>query len=233
MTGSEFALIEKYFASPAVTRADVSLGSGDDCALLEVPPGRQLAVTMDTLVAGRHYLPQTDPWRLGWKVLAVNLSDLAAMGAEPAWATLPLTLPQVDKDWLRAFVDGFGALAAIHDVQLVGGDMTRGPLSITVQVHGFVDPLLALRRSGARAGDRLLVSTENNGTRLYDFDRSGKIVPEPAVSTYRLAPDTSTPVLVGDRLYCVSRGLYCLDVRQGLNMLWKQADRAFHRGLQG
>lgn len=139
-------------------RADVLLGVGDDCALLRPPPGLALAASVDTLVAGRHFMADADPLDLGHKALAVNLSDLAAMGAQPAWATLALTLPQVDKDWLRAFVDGFAALAAIHDVQLVGGDTTRGPLSITVQVHGFVDPSLALRRSGARAGDRLLVS---------------------------------------------------------------------------
>ena len=158
MSVSEFDLIRDYFARATGARADVLLGIGDDCALLCPPPGLALAVGMDTLVAGRHFLADADPCGLGHKSLAVNLSDLAAMGAQPAWATLALTLPQVDRNWLRAFVDGFAALAAIHDVQLVGGDTTRGPLSITVQVHGFVDPSLALRRSGARAGDRLLVS---------------------------------------------------------------------------
>ena len=158
MSVSEFDLIRDYFARATGARADVLLGIGDDCALLRPPPDLALAVSVDTLVAGRHFLADADPLGLGHKALAVNLSDLAAMGAQPAWATLALTLPQVDKNWLRAFVDGFAALAASHDVQLVGGDTTRGPLSITVQVHGFVDPLLALRRSGARAGHRLLVS---------------------------------------------------------------------------
>ncbi len=158
MSVSEFDLIRDYFAQATGTRVDVLLGIGDDCALLQPPPGLALAVSVDTLVADTHFLVDADPLDLGHKTLAVNLSDLAAMGAEPAWATLALTLPQVDKDWLRAFVDGFAALAAVHDVQLVGGDTTRGPLSITVQVHGFVDPLRALRRSGARAGDRLMVS---------------------------------------------------------------------------
>ncbi len=158
MSVSEFDLIRDFFVRATGARADVLLGIGDDCALLRAPPGLALAVSVDTLVAGRHFLVDADPLDLGHKALAVNLSDLAAMGAQPAWATLALTLPQVDKNWLRAFVDGFAALAVIHDVQLVGGDTTRGPLSITIQVHGFVDPLLALRRSGARAGDRLLVS---------------------------------------------------------------------------
>jgi len=158
MTGSEFALIDNFFASPAVTRADVSLGCGDDCALLDIPPGRQLAVTMDTLVAGRHFLPGTDPWRLGWKVLAVNLSDLAAMGAEPAWATLAVTLPAIDEPWLEAFMAGFSTLARQHAVQLVGGDTTRGPMAFTLQAHGLVEPGRALLRSGAAPGDALYVT---------------------------------------------------------------------------
>ncbi len=158
MTGGEFSLIDNFFASPAVTRADVSLGCGDDCALLDIPPGRQLAVTMDTLVAGRHFLPQTDPWRLGWKVLAVNLSDLAAMGAEPAWATLSVTLPAIDEPWLEAFMAGFSTLARQHAVQLVGGDTTRGPMAFTLQAHGLVESGRALLRSGAAAGDALYVT---------------------------------------------------------------------------
>ena len=158
MTGGEFSLIDNFFASPAVTRADVSLGCGDDCALLDIPPGRQLAVTMDSLVAGRHFLPGTDPWRLGWKVLAVNLSDLAAMGAEPAWATLAVTLPGIDGSWLGAFMEGFSTLARQHAVQLVGGDTTRGPMAFTLQAHGLVEPGRALLRSGARPGDALYVT---------------------------------------------------------------------------
>jgi thiamine-monophosphate kinase len=158
MTRDEFSLIDTYFASPAVTRADVSLGCGDDCALLEVPAGKQLAVTMDTLVAGRHFLPQTDPWRLGWKLLAVNLSDLASMGAEPAWATLAATLPDIDEPWLAAFMQGFSALAVEQRVQLVGGDTTAGPLAFTLQAHGFVEPGRAMTRAGARPGDAIYVT---------------------------------------------------------------------------
>ena len=158
MSFSEFDLIRTYFSHATGNRGDVLLGIGDDCALLNPPAGRCLAISIDTLVEGRHFLPEVDPAALGHKALAVNLSDLAAMGAEPAWVTLAITLPTVDEVWLRAFVDGFAQLAAAHDVQLVGGDTTRGPLSITVQVHGFVDPALALRRSGGRAGDRLFVS---------------------------------------------------------------------------
>jgi len=163
MTSGEFALIDNFFASPAVTRADVSLGCGDDCALLDIPPGKQLAVTMDTLVAGRHFLPGTDPWRLGWKVLAVNLSDLAAMGAEPAWVTLAVTLPAIDEPWLDAFMQGFSTLARQHAVQLVGGDTTRGPMAFTLQAHGLVEPGRALLRSGAKPGDALYVTGSLGG----------------------------------------------------------------------
>jgi thiamine-monophosphate kinase len=136
----------------------VALGIGDDCALLIPAPGQLLAATMDTLVEGRHFPAAAQPEALGHKALAVNLSDLAAMGAEPAWAMLALTLPQADSDWLDAFMRGLSALAGRHGVALVGGDTTRGPLSITLQVQGFVEPGRALRRDAGRAGDRLLVS---------------------------------------------------------------------------
>jgi len=134
------------------------LGIGDDCALLDPPAGKQLAVTMDTLVAGRHFVPHVEPESLGHKALAVNLSDLAAMGAEPAWATLALSLPEVDEQWLESFARGFSRLAAEYAVQLVGGDTTRGPLSISIQVQGFVDPGMALRRDGAHPGDSIYVT---------------------------------------------------------------------------
>ncbi len=154
---SEFELIDRWFKRMS-SRADVLLGVGDDAALLQVPPGRQLAVTVDTLVAGVHFPHETDAVSIGHKSLAVNLSDLAAMGAEPAWVTLALTLPQADEDWLAGFSHGFLELAEACGVSLVGGDTTRGPLSITVQASGFVPDGLALRRSGARPGDALCVT---------------------------------------------------------------------------
>ena len=158
MALSEFDLIRAFFADLGAARPDVLLGVGDDCALLRVPPGRDLAVSMDTLVCGRHFLPEDDPESLGHKALAVNLSDLAAMGGDPAWATLALTLPEVDAGWLESFSRGFSALARRTGIKLVGGDTTRGPLSITIQVHGFVEPGKAMRRSGARPGDLIYVS---------------------------------------------------------------------------
>jgi thiamine-monophosphate kinase len=158
MAATEFDLIRDYFLKATRPRPDVQLGIGDDCALLSIPSGQVLAVSIDTLVAGRHFAQDADPESLGHKALAVNLSDLAAMGAEPAWATLALTLPMSDEAWLERFMAGFAALAAKFDLQLVGGDTTRGPLSITVQVHGLLPDGHALRRGGARPGDRLFVS---------------------------------------------------------------------------
>lgn len=153
----EFDLIARI-RDRVVGRADVALGIGDDAALLDVPAGRQLVVAMDTLNAGVHFPQATAPADIGWKALAVNLSDLAAMGAEPAWCTLSLSMPDSDAAWLDAFLDGFDALAAQHAVALVGGDTTRGPLSICVAMHGFVAPGRALRRDAARVGDDVWVS---------------------------------------------------------------------------
>jgi thiamine-monophosphate kinase len=134
------------------------LGVGDDAALLEVPAGQQLAAALDSIVAGTHFLPGSDPVSIGHRALAVNLSDLAAMGAQPAWALLGLVLPYADEAFLEGFARGFGALASRFEVALVGGDTTSGPLSASVQVLGFVPPGLALRRHGAAPGDLLFVS---------------------------------------------------------------------------
>ena len=158
MALSEFQLIQKYFTTSGPEREDVLLGVGDDCALLRPPSGMELAVTTDTLVEGVHFLPGTDPEALGHKVLAVNLSDLAAMGAEPAWVSLALTLPASDSDWLESFSSGFLSLSKQYAIQLIGGDTTRGSLTISVTAHGFVEAGRALRRDGARPGDRIYVS---------------------------------------------------------------------------
>jgi thiamine-monophosphate kinase len=153
----EFDIIERFFTR-RTQRRDVLLGVGDDAALLEVPPGRALVAATDTLVEGRHFLVGAPGRSVGHQALAVNLSDLAAMGAEPAFALLALCLPEVREDWLGDFAQGFHALAEAHGVALVGGDTVRGPLVVTVEVLGFVEPEQALRRSGARPGDQLYVS---------------------------------------------------------------------------
>jgi thiamine-monophosphate kinase len=152
---SEFNLIRRYFSRPV---HGTVLGAGDDCALLQAGPGMHLAVSTDSLVAGVHFFPDADPVSLGWKSLAVNLSDLAAMGATPRWATLAITLPDIDDEWLAAYADGLYRCAAQHEISLVGGDTTRGPLSMTLTVMGEVPAGEALRRDGARAGDTVWVS---------------------------------------------------------------------------
>jgi thiamine-monophosphate kinase len=154
----EFALIDRYFRDRGAQRADVRLGVGDDGALLRLPPGEDLVAVSDTLVDGVHFPSGSDPRSVGHRALAVNLSDIAAMGGTPRWALLSLTLPSVDEAWLEAFAAGFGDLALGHGVALVGGDTTRGPLTIGVQVLGSVPAGQGLRRSGARAGDALFVS---------------------------------------------------------------------------
>ncbi|PRH83526.1 thiamine-phosphate kinase [Arenimonas caeni] len=153
----EFALIERIRAR-AGRRDDVVLGIGDDAALLAPPPGHELAVSCDTLVAGVHFPDDTAPADIGHKALAVNLSDLAAMAAAPAWGTLALTLPDANQAWLDDFLDGFLALADEHGLALVGGDTTRGPMAITVNVFGLVPAGQALRRDGARPGEDIWVT---------------------------------------------------------------------------
>ena len=152
---SEFDLIARYFARPT---PQAVLGPGDDCALLAPSAGMELAITTDMLVAGTHFLPDTDPFQLGWKTLAVNLSDLAAMGAQPRWTLLAGSLPDADERWIAAFADGLFACAHRYAVDLVGGDTTRGPLNLCLTALGEVPRGAALRRDGAHPGDDLWVS---------------------------------------------------------------------------
>jgi thiamine-monophosphate kinase len=157
----EFELISRYFrrgAAPHDAQQGVVLGIGDDAALLRVPEDSDLVAAVDTLVAGQHFPLATDARSIGHRALAVNLSDMAAMGAMPAWATLALTMPSADAAWLQRFSDGLLDLAREHGVTLVGGDTTRGPLTVSVQILGTVPRGAALRRSGAKAGDVLAVS---------------------------------------------------------------------------
>ncbi len=168
----EFRLIDRYFTHR--TRHTL-LGVGDDAALIRVRRGHVLAISVDMLVEGRHFFKGTDPEALGHKTLAVNLSDLAAMGATPRWATLALALPRADERWLAAFTRGFMRLARAHDVDLIGGDTTRGPLNLCVQIMGEVPANKALRRDGARAGDEVWVSGTLGEAALAVAARSHKI----------------------------------------------------------
>lgn len=158
MACSEFELIKHYFSQQALSRDDVLLGIGDDAAVMQLANNEQLVITTDTLVAGVHFPETTAPYDIGYKLLAVNLSDLAAMGATPRWASLALTLPESDENWLAQFVAGFFELAQRYNVALVGGDTTRGPLTLSVSLQGSVVAGQCLRRQGAQIGDAILVS---------------------------------------------------------------------------
>ena len=151
----EFDLIRRHFVRPML---HTQVGPGDDCALVRPSPGCELAITSDMLVSGTHFLPDTDAHRLGWKTLAVNLSDLAAIGATPRWVTLALSLPRVDDGWLSSFAAGFFDCAVRFGVDLIGGDTTRGPLNLCVTALGEVADGAAIRRNGARADDDIWVS---------------------------------------------------------------------------
>jgi thiamine-monophosphate kinase len=216
MALSEFALIERYFRSCGMQRADVTLGVGDDAALLRVPEGCELVAAIDTLVAGVHFPHGSPPDSIGHRALAVNLSDLAAMGARPAWALLALTLPQAEEAWLGEFAAGLADLARAHKVALVGGDTTRGPLCITVQLLGHVPAGEALTRGGGRAGDVLFVSGTCGDAAAGLALEQGRL-DGPADSRAYLRERFLFPtprVALGERL----RGLAsaCIDVSDGL-----------------
>lgn len=207
----EFQLIRHYFAGLTASSEGVVLGVGDDAALLTVPSGDELVVTTDTLVAGRHFPSQTRPFDIGWKALAVNLSDLAAMGAVPRWFTLALTLPEHNADWLAGFSEGLKALADLQGVALVGGDTTRGPLSITVTAMGLVRSGAAMRRDGAVEGDLICVTGTLGDAAL----ALRQLNDAKADHTLRRRLDRPTPrVEAGQRL--AEWGMAAIDISDGL-----------------
>lgn len=210
---AEFDLIRRYFAVHAPQHPFNQLGIGDDCALLNVPPGHQLAVTTDTMVENVHFFADADPEMLGHKLLAVNLSDLAAMGAEPFAVTLALTLPKVDECWLQAFFRGFMALARQHHVDLIGGDTTSGPLTLTVQAMGVVPQGRALLRSGAKVGDLIYVTGPLGNAGLGLKIKQGFVCdnPEQALSCF----NTPQPrIAEGLALRGIANA--CIDISDGL-----------------
>jgi thiamine-monophosphate kinase len=209
----EFDLIDRYFKRPARRSP---LGVGDDCALLASQPGMQLAVSTDMLVEGRHFLSTVDPFKLGHKALAVNLSDLAACGAAPLAFTLALALPEASDAWLELFARGLLALADEFDCELVGGDTTRGPLNICITVFGEVPAGQALLRSGARAGDDIYVSGTLGDARLaLEVFRGGLSVPAAAFDVARARMEQPTPrVALGQTLRGIASA--AIDVSDGL-----------------
>jgi thiamine-monophosphate kinase len=210
---SEFELIAKYFTRPARTAA---LGVGDDCALVRPPAGLVLALTTDTLAEGTHFLPGAEPRRLGHKSLAVNLSDLAAMGADPRWFLLAIALPDVDEAWLEAFAAGMFALAEAHAIELVGGDTTRGPRAITITAIGTLPPGYALRRDAAQTGDDVWLSGSTGDAALGLAHLNGKIAltPEAAARCIARLEQPAPRVALGQRLRGVAAA--AIDVSDGL-----------------
>ena len=188
---SEFDLIAQYFTHPPRNHQRVVLGVGDDCALLSPSPGTQLAISSDMLVEGRHFSPDADPQKLGHKCLAVNLSDLAAMGAKPLAFTLALSLPDARAEWLAPFSKGLFALADLHECELIGGDTTKGPLNICITIFGELTEEHALRRDAARVGDEIWVSGILGDARL-------------ALAGYRqeIVLDQATLNATAERMHC-------------------------------
>ncbi|MBK5207006.1 MAG: thiamine-phosphate kinase, partial [Polaromonas sp.] len=209
----EFELIARYFTRPA---ARAALGVGDDCALLQPKPGTQLAISSDMLVEDRHFFPDVDPFTLGHKALAVNLSDLAACGAKPLAFTLALALPRADDAWLAPFSRGLWALADAHGCELIGGDTTQGPLNICITVFGEVPKGQALLRSGAQAGDEVYVSGTLGDARLALEALRGRVaLPAEVLAQARRRLEQPTPrVALGQALRGVATAT--IDVSDGL-----------------
>ena len=209
----EFNLIKQYFTRP--TR-DTKLGVGDDAALISLSAGMELAISADMLVAGTHFFADCDAYQLGWKSLAVNISDMAAMGANPKWATLAIALPEIKESWLAEFSRGFFACAESFNVDLIGGDTTRGPLTISVQIMGEVPIGKAIRRSGAKVGDEIWVSGKLGDAALALAHIQGKLVlPEEASLTCAKALHTPQPrVALGLALRDLANS--AIDISDGL-----------------
>ena len=229
---TEFELIERYFRDSGARRSDVIAGIGDDAALLAVAPEAELVAATDTLVAGVHFPLGSPAASIGHRALAVNLSDLAAMGARPAWALLALTIPDADEAWLAEFAAGLGTLARAHHVALVGGDTTRGPLTVTVQLLGHVPRGEALRRSGGRAGDALFVSgTPGDAAAGLALEQGRLSAPPDALTYLRERFLLPTPrMALGERLR--SHASACIDVSDGLLGDAGKLAQASHTGVE-
>lgn len=196
MAQDEFEIIETYFSNIRTSGSATRLGIGDDAAVVDLPPGMQLVVSMDTLIAGVHFPMQTSPADIAYKALAVNLSDLAAMGADPAWFLMSLTLPDNDPGWLNQFANGLRQAADIFKIDLIGGDTCHGELAITIQIAGHVLADQYVTRSGARPGDLVLVSGELGNAALGLAHRQGEIqLPDELRAKCLLALDRPHPRL--------------------------------------
>ncbi|MCJ8338818.1 MAG: thiamine-phosphate kinase [Pseudomonadales bacterium] len=214
----EFSLIERFFSQPnaSAVQANSALqqGIGDDCAVLRVPQGKELVFSLDTLVAGVHFRPDADPGEIAWRLLGAAVSDLAAMGAEPNCFTLALTIPQLTEKWLQKFSQQLSLAAAKYQITLAGGDTTKGPLTLSVQVQGFVEQGQALLRSGAAEGDLICVTgslgDSRAGLELLDVERANEAQRYLLQRYYRPVPRIATGLLL--RNYASA----CIDISDGL-----------------
>lgn len=209
----EFELIREYFRKPT---QNTDLSIGDDAALISVGRGMQLAISTDMLVADRHFFADADPYLLGWKSLAVNVSDMVAMGALPKWSTLSIALPEINRDWLSQFSAGFFACASNFNIDLIGGDTTRGPLTINVQIMGEVETGKALTRSGAKLGDAIWVSGELGKAALaLAHLNDTHALPKRVLDAHLSALHKPQPrVILGLSLHDIATS--CIDISDGL-----------------
>ena len=212
----EFELIDRFFNLKSGNRKDVIKGIGDDCALLSVPRGQRLAVTMDTLVAGVHFLADSNAADIAHKAVAVNLSDLSAAGAEPAWLMLSLTMPEYDEEWLTTFSQSLKRIAEFFGVQVVGGDTCRGPLSITIQAHGFVPEAVFLTRSGASAGELICVTGDLGDAALGLKVARNELQVPPAIASQLLKKYATPYPRIAAGIALRGRATAAIDISDGL-----------------
>lgn len=211
---SEFDIIEQYFSRNNSDNQSVHLGIGDDAAITSIPAGMEQVIAIDTLVEGIHFNKDTSAYNVAWKALAVNLSDLAAMGATPCWFTLALTLPEVSEPWLVDFSNGLFALADQYKISLIGGDTTKGPLTVSIQVAGHIPQGKALLRSGAKPGDHIYVTGNiGDGRAGLAVQQSGVVDSDDAYLLQRLQQPTAR-IAFGQSLVGMANA--CIDVSDGL-----------------
>lgn len=213
---NEFDIIKQYFAAKSHQRPDVLVGIGDDAALTTIPANKYLVTTTDSLIVDVHFPRETTPYDIGYKSLAVNLSDLAAMGATPAWVTLALTLPKADPSWLQAFSAGFFSLLNDFNVQLIGGDLTHGPLSITVQAMGFVSAANMMLRKNAKPGDLIFVTGTigDAGLALQCLQNNIKVNPDDQAFLLQRLNRPTPQVITGEKL--LGHAHAAIDISDGL-----------------
>ncbi|MDC0609899.1 thiamine-phosphate kinase [Vibrio sp.] len=212
----EFDIIKNYFSQKQTSRKDVHLDIGDDCAIVQAPDNARIAITTDTLVEGTHFLPGVNPAWVAYKALASNISDLAAMGATPAWCSLALTLPSIDENWIESFSSAFFRLADYYNIKLIGGDTTKGSLSITITIQGFVPKERAMLRSGANPGDWIYVTGELGDSQAgLDIILDPQLKQSPNADVLEERHYISTPrILAGQALVNVASS--AIDISDGL-----------------